>query len=52
MHWNPCKGNRLAAVPEDYVHSSANFYILHVPGVYGVTNFIELADIDLTGEMR
>jgi len=49
MHWNPCKGNKLVNAPEEYVHSSAKFYILGVQGIYPVTSFMELEDIDLTG---
>jgi hypothetical protein len=52
MHWNPCKGNKLVNVPEEYVHSSAKFYILGVQGTYPVTSFMELEDIDLTGALR
>ena len=42
MHWNPCKGNALVKLPEEYVHSSACFYILFLfrndsaPGHCGV----------------
>ena len=49
MHWNPCKGNKLVSAPEQYVHSSAKFYILGVQGIYPVTSCMELNDIDLTG---
>ena len=52
MHWNPCKGNNLTVVPEAYAHSSAKFYFLHHQGIYPVTSFMELEDIDLTGGMR
>jgi hypothetical protein len=48
MHWNPCKGNRLVELPELYEHSSAKFYITGEQGVYPITSFMELRDIDLT----
>lgn len=34
--------------PEDYVHSSAQFYLTGKQGVFEVTSFMELSDIDLT----
>ena|SRR5690349_21692780 len=48
MHFNPCKGNKLVDLPEQYEHSSAKYYIEAVQGIYPVTNFMELRDIDLT----
>ena len=48
IHWNPCKGNKSAELPEQYIHSSAKFYIEGKQGVYPVKNFMELRDIDLT----
>lgn len=50
IHWNPCKGNKLINLPEMYEHSSAKFYITAKPGIYEVTSFRELEDIDLTGK--
>jgi hypothetical protein len=38
----------LAKQPQDYEHSSASFYITSKQGVYPVTSFAELDDIDLT----
>ena len=35
-------------LPEQYEHSSAKYYIEGVQGIYAVTNFMELRDIDLT----
>ena len=35
-------------LPEQYEHSSAKYYIEGIRGVYTVTNFMELRDIDLT----
>ncbi len=48
MHWNPCKGNRLVELPEQYPHSSAKFYLTGEQGIFPVINFMELRDIDLT----
>lgn len=49
MHWNPCKGeNKLVELPEQYMHSSAKFYITGEQGIYPVISYTELADIDLT----
>ena len=48
IHWNPCKGNKLAELPEKYIHSSAKFYLTGEQGIYPVTSFMELRDIDLT----
>jgi len=48
IHFNPCKGNKLVDLPEQYEHSSAKYYIEGVQGIYPVTSFMELRDIDLT----
>jgi hypothetical protein len=49
MHWNPCKGeNKIVELPEQYAHSSAKFYITGEQGIYHVTSYTELGDIDLT----
>jgi len=45
---NPCKGNSLVELPEPYPHSSAKFYLTGEQGIFTVTNFMELRDIDLT----
>jgi hypothetical protein len=46
---NPCKSiPKLAELPEQYQHSSAKFYITGEQGVYNVTSYMELMDIDLT----
>jgi putative transposase len=47
IHNNPCAVG-LCAKPEDYRHSSAKFYITNKQGIYPVTSFMELHDIDLT----
>ena len=49
MHWNPCKGeNKIVELPEQYIHSSAKFYITGEQGIYPVTSYTELEDINLT----
>jgi REP element-mobilizing transposase RayT len=48
MHFNPCTGKwMLAENPFDYEHSSARFYISGEQGIYPVTNFGMLDDINL-----
>ena len=48
IHFNPCKA-RLVELPEQYEHSSARYYhYTGERGLYLVTNFMELRDIDLT----
>ena len=51
IHWNPCKAG-LTELPENYVHTSAKFYITGEQGVYPVTSFMELRDIDLTNSRK
>lgn len=46
-HANPCRAG-LVETPEAYVHSSARYYFSGETGVYEVTNYTELQDIDLT----
>jgi hypothetical protein len=49
VHFNPCKSKpKLAMNPEEYMHSSAGFYINNTQGVYEVMSFMELEDMDLT----
>ncbi|MEO5594477.1 MAG: hypothetical protein ABIR15_13745 [Chitinophagaceae bacterium] len=49
MHANPCKGKwNLVESPVDYIHSSAKFYITGEQGIYPITNYMALDDIDLT----
>ena len=49
MHNNPCNGKwNLAVNPYLYLHSSAKFYITGEQGIYPVTNFMELEDVDLS----
>ena len=43
IHNNPCKGRwNLSSSPEEYMHSSASFYILDVFGVYVVSHYLRL----------
>ena len=38
----------MVELPEQYEHSSEKFYLTGEPGIYPITNFMELRDIDLT----
>lgn len=49
IHLNPCRYKIvLANKPEDYLHSSAKYYLIGEQGVYAVTHYAALQDIDLT----
>jgi REP element-mobilizing transposase RayT len=49
IHDNPCRGEwNLAKSPIDYQHSSARYYLTGTQGIYPVTNYSELKDVDLT----
>tara|TARA_Y100001972_G_C7628109_1_gene315168 strand:- start:506 stop:1096 length:591 start_codon:yes stop_codon:yes gene_type:complete len=49
MHDNPCVGKwNLARSPAEYPHSSAKFYLECIQGIYEVTSYLILEDIDLT----
>ena len=49
IHNNPCKGKwKLAESPVDYLHSSAKYYLTSNQGVYPVTSFMEMDDVDLS----
>ena len=49
IHENPCRGEwNLADQPQDYLHSSARYYVTGEHGVYEVMSYSELEDIDLT----
>jgi hypothetical protein len=49
LHINPCKGKwNLVNDPADYPHSSAKFYMTGEQGIYPITHYMELHDIDLT----
>lgn len=53
IHMNPCRWNpSLAANPEDYIHSSARYYIAGGQGIYEVYNYMLLQDVDLTKQRR
>ena len=47
MHNNPCTGKwQLANNPIEYIHSSAKFYLTGEQGIYPVTDFMEMEEID------
>ena len=49
IHKNPCRGKwNLARSPEEYPHSSACFYATGMQGIYPVTSYMELKDMDLS----
>ncbi|WP_407520524.1 hypothetical protein PDL71_09970 [Lacibacter sp. MH-610] len=49
FHANPCTGKwNLCVNPIDYVHSSVKFYATGEQGIYLVTGYKELLNIDLT----
>ena len=49
MHNNPCQGKwHLVEDVVDYTHSSARFYLTGEQGMYEVTSYKEMADVDLT----
>ncbi len=49
MHNNPCQGKwKLSNSPIEYMHSSAGFYASGNQGVFNVTNYMALKDIDLS----
>ena len=53
MHNNPCNGKwNLAANAYSYAHSSASYYISGEQGIYPVTNFMELEDVDLNSSIK
>ncbi|MFT3945338.1 MAG: hypothetical protein QM763_00075 [Agriterribacter sp.] len=53
IHMNPCRWNPpLVAQPEEYIHSSAKYYITGEQGVYEVCNYMLLQDVDLTKQRR
>ncbi|MEP6846336.1 MAG: hypothetical protein ABI861_10050 [Panacibacter sp.] len=48
IHNNPCKGKwNLANNITEYVHSSAKYYFTSEQGVYAVTHYKDIEDIDL-----
>lgn len=53
MHMNLCRWNPpLMARPEDYIHSSAKYYITGEQGTYEVCNYMLLQDVDFTKQRR
>jgi REP element-mobilizing transposase RayT len=48
MHMNPCAGKwMLSKTAIDYPYSSAKFYINGEDGIYAITNFMEMEDVNL-----
>jgi len=48
MHDNPCKGKwNIVESPVDYIYSSAKYHTTGELGIYHVTNYMLLEDIDL-----
>ena len=53
MHNNPSQGKwHLVEDVVDYPHSSARFYLTGEQGMYEVTSYAEMADVDLAREVR
>jgi REP element-mobilizing transposase RayT len=49
IHENPYRGKwSLVQQPQDYVHSSAQYYLSGHQGIYEVLNYMELENIDLS----
>ena len=49
IHENPCRGEwNLAGQPQDYLHSSARYYISGRHSIYEIISYTELENIDLT----
>ena len=46
------QANEPGRSPADYMHSSKKYYITVAQGIYCVTNYMELEDIDLTRKNR
>jgi len=53
IHFNPCKGKwNLCLDPTDYVHSSAKFYAEGMQGIYPVTSFSAMQDVNLVTKTK
>ena len=53
IHDNPVKEEwNLVSDVCEYVHSSAKFYLTGQIGLYKLTNYMELKDVDLTRRNR
>ena len=47
MHINSCVGEwQLAANPVEHIHRSAKLYLVVVQGIYTVTNFMKMEEVD------
>ena len=52
MHLNPCSGKwNLVEDPAAYVYSSAGYYLTGNQGIYTVTDYMQMEDIDPTGAL-
>ncbi len=52
IHNNPCTGKWLIADNSiEYIHSSAKFYLTGEQGVYPVTNFMEMEEVNFNKDM-
>lgn len=52
LHENPCQQHwKLVENPEEFVHSSAKFYASGEQGIYAITSYADLEDVDLTGRL-
>ena len=50
MHMNPCtKKWKFCEYPYEYEHSSARFYLMEEQGLFDVTHYWHIQDIDLSG---
>jgi len=53
LHDNPCQEHwKLVDSPEHYIHCSAKFYFTGVQGIYPVSDYSELEDVDFCLEKR
>ena len=49
IHKNQCRYETIMArLPKEYLHSSAKYYYTNEQGIYAVTNYMEMQDIDLS----
>ena len=47
IHSNPCIGKwELAANPIEFLHSSSKFYLTGLQGIYPITNFMEMGEVN------
>lgn len=51
IHYNPCRPG-LVCDPVNYLHSSAKYYYCGEQGIYNVTSYMVLLEIDSVGKMH